>query len=967
MTALETQLTEIVEKEQGQKIIPFLQKLTQEERESLIPCLSRLEEYYNKFVQLEERTYGTRATSGQHHIIDLAALVIFPLKEFRKHEWGINTAHLNEIAAWHIPTWLDSYFVEGEGKEFGGFYNMDYEILMDWIERGILTVSPSPQTIAGYLVNYIHTTPVLEKRDITINEHIWYLFEYDCGQNWHANPAKGYPYYTFQHFTENGKLDRMRVLKESLLAINRNFNKNLCSWFAGMFTALNPSVEEQLTLQPEMLAALSSPHSRPINIILGLLKNLCSHPRFLTDDFLDQTTVLFASDVKAVHQNTLGVLSKLAKEKKEYHDAICCAATQGLMSRDESTQNKIVKLIQTFGETESPALKEALSAYAETMLTSTKKELAAYLKDNVSDALSTDKVLLTTLDEQANVASFDYEPMPPILREDNRIQEITSIEDLLFLASQILDSNELYHFDLFLNALVEWNEQLEAKHITQWTPVLQRAYKLLINGGSSRNGILDSMMATFLIDYAKLLIKRFPVEAKELSTLHEKMVQKDELQKGQWRYRNLQKITIRQKSNKRTEFPIHKQLLCRTLDLLESNENRLPMLSTPTHTPAFIDPIVLIKRLGQYQQANAEPDDMDMQIALSRMALNDYPSQDFPTVLQELKGEYQSLFSFLMGAKDAVPQAPFAHPSWWMTAGLIKSPETVYTEFKDFSYSKSSREFLTGNFSWWTFQTPHSYTDYHNKVVNWTSSTLSFNVPEGENIHIVNKGKYDERVSYHSYDPHPLLVEMYSQIERYDDIQNDLPRLVWLAPNTPEPLFVWCIRCAIYDPMLNEVREVGITQATIEALHQLRHEWHETSYLLEASCMLVADKTSRSYAAGIWTDRVNTGCIDSARIGRILGSHQRTGWGPLKRLTDLIQQQMINVSPLHNRELELLLTSLIAELPEQPVKELKKLLEIYSELLSVNNSRVTDERILQLLEIWKNTANLKKVIVSINR
>ena len=111
----------------------------------------------------------------------------------------------------------------------------------------------------------------------------------------------------------------------------------------------------------------------------------------------------------------------------------------------------------------------------------------------------------------------------------------------------------------------------------------------------------------------------------------------------------------------------------------------------------------------------------------------------------------------------------------------------------------------------------------------------------------------------------------------------------------------------------------------------------------------------------------STGCIDSARIGRILGSHQRTGWGPLKRLTDLIQQQMINVSPLHNRELELLLTSLIAELPEQPVKELKKLLEIYSELLSVNNSRVTDERILQLLEIWKNTANLKKVIVSINR
>ncbi|UVQ21695.1 DUF6493 family protein [Bacteroides thetaiotaomicron] len=60
MTALETQLTEIVEKEQGQKIIPFLQKLTQEERKSLIPCLSRLEEYYNKFVQIWKKGHMVR-------------------------------------------------------------------------------------------------------------------------------------------------------------------------------------------------------------------------------------------------------------------------------------------------------------------------------------------------------------------------------------------------------------------------------------------------------------------------------------------------------------------------------------------------------------------------------------------------------------------------------------------------------------------------------------------------------------------------------------------------------------------------------------------------------------------------------------------------------------------------------------------------------------------------------------------
>ena len=536
---IEERLNEIVEKGQGDAIIPFLQGLTQEERKTLVPCLNKLEEHYNKFVQLNENTYGTRGTPEQHRIINLTALVIYSLKEFRKHEWGIYTEQLNELIPWYIPSWLDSFFKEGESRKFGGFYGMNYETLMDWIEQGVLTLTPSPQTIAGYLVNYMNNTDFLQKRAITLKEHIWYLFQYDCGQNWTDNRTGGQPYFSFRYFVEHGQLDRMRVLKESLLAVNRNLNKNLSSWFAGMFTALNPSTEEQLTLQPEIFAVLSAPHSRPVNIILGLLKNLCTHPQFQVEEFLSQTSVLFASDVKAIYQNTLAVLHKLAKERKEHRDTICCAAAQGLMSREESTQSKIVKLIQTYGETASTTLKEILSIYTETMLANTKKELKAYLENN----------------EPEDSASFTYEPILPIIREDNRIQEITSTEDLIFLASQVLDVNEIYHFDLLLGALVKWDRQQEAKQISQWTPILQRAYKLLMSGGSSRNGILDQLMATFLLDYAKLLIKRFPEEAQELSDLHQKMVQKDELQKGKWGYRNLQKLTIREKTNKKNKVP----------------------------------------------------------------------------------------------------------------------------------------------------------------------------------------------------------------------------------------------------------------------------------------------------------------------------------------------------------------------------------------------------------------------------
>lgn len=57
---IEEHLNEIVEKQQGDAIIPFLQGLTQEKRKSLVPSLNKLEEYYSKFVQLNENTYGTR-------------------------------------------------------------------------------------------------------------------------------------------------------------------------------------------------------------------------------------------------------------------------------------------------------------------------------------------------------------------------------------------------------------------------------------------------------------------------------------------------------------------------------------------------------------------------------------------------------------------------------------------------------------------------------------------------------------------------------------------------------------------------------------------------------------------------------------------------------------------------------------------------------------------------------------------
>jgi len=59
------------------------------------------------------------------------------------------------------------------------------------------------------------------------------------------------------------------------------------------------------------------------------------------------------------------------------------------------------------------------------------------------------------------------------------------------------------------------------------------------------------------------------------------------------------------------------------------------------------------------------------------------------------------------------------------------------------------------------------------------------------------------------------------------------------------------------------------------------------------------------------------------------------------------------------------LLALLACLPEEPVKHLKKLLEIFTEVLSMNRSFVQDPQVIKLLKTWSASAGLNKITRSL--
>ena len=107
--------------------------------------------------------------------------------------------------------------------------------------------------------------------------------------------------------------------------------------------------------------------------------------------------------------------------------------------------------------------------------------------------------------------------------------------------------------------------------------------------------------------------------------------------------------------------------------------------------------------------------------------------------------------------------------------------------------------------------------------------------------------------------------------------------------------------------------------------------------------------------------------INNEKLGEIIGRHQAIEFAPLKRLTDLIVKQLFRVSDKHNIALLIVVENIVKQLPDEPITHLKKLLEIYGELLAMTNSKIADPTIARKMETWKNSASLKRPLGVFNK
>ena len=923
-------------------LIPFIKRLLElsvKERRKLLPTIRELQWIKGKFSE----------TFCDHHRARFLGAVQFVCGNKREMDLGyhINFNLLCKLLSLYTPSWLAEYINDAESYLN---FNISYEQLMQLIDMGYMQ-ELSPKRIAQILPGYIcirsslpkgkdtFNSDLLLKREITLKEHIWYLFEQESSIGYHNDRAQtAYKEGTtsrdesfsaaFYRFSLDGHLDRNQLLRATLSTFNRSFKKDMVNWFAGLFEELQPRAEELISLQEEIMQVFTSPYTKPVNVMLQQLKKIASEGGFHYQEFIERATTLFFSSPKNSLLTIYSIFEQIVTGHPEMKEACCIPLCQLFLKKDESLQKKAASFISKYGDASSSTLQETLLSYQSEMFQSVQDILVSFMKQPA---------------EEAGLPETTFQEKVRICWEDNRIPFPANKEDFLFQLSRLFDMNESWETDTAIAALIAFHPQLDEEDFSRMEPVFQRAANIIINSWA----VYENFLATFLLEYQRLWTQKDTANQGFLSKLFTRLEERlkgIDANRGAYDERAFKRLADWQPTySNRTCFEPIKQLWLEVIRKIQKGDS-LPLLSTPTHIPVYIQSTELIRRLAVYQEANAKPCSWDFQLAIARCALED-KEEAIAVARQLLNNEYLHLCLFLLD-KGTQPEPPYNHPSAWLAAGLVKEPDTEFEAFKNFSCNTLPHNYLTGNYGW---------KEPAQKENQYAADTRLLQL---------DFYKWHE---YAEHNSHQLWQEHLVINSRYNIGDSDyMERLFSFFPNQPEPLVAQIINCYMDFGSPQEESKRSVANA-LRMLLSFHCPLRKMSLLLLGGGLLFVDKTVRSYAAELWVEGIANNRIDNHRLGEIVARIINMGIVPLKRFTTEVYESIYKRSAFHNQQLEELLTVLIGGLPDNPVTGQKQLLELYAEVLRVNGHCVTDDKVRERLEMWKKNANLKKVVTALGR
>ena len=375
------------------------------------------------------------------------------------------------------------------------------------------------------------------------------------------------------------------ILHAFIEALLNPWKKTVLDMYCRWIETLEPSHQELLSNQHTLFALLSSDKTSVVNFVMKLIKEISSEKDFDFQAFADNFALCFTIQ-KIAKSQLIGVeilekyYKKQAPANPDYREQLAVLFTVP----DVKLQEKVASLLTTYFGREG--LAEVVAPYQD------------YLKGKAQDLLASLSLPESSI-SSAPSAPSDWSASSERSHTPKIAPSPRTWDDLLFLIGDCIRERSPLVLDLFFEGLNQLQAQIPKNFSQQISPYQKQ---------------LGNQPFEFTT-YRKCM--RWVIDVWEgKATLSDDIFG-----------RKLYNPTpfLREKT---------KRLL---LKLKQGNS--LPFVSTPTHAPFYIDPLIFLERIAQYEKTGKSPMLEEVVVGLNRLLSIEITEEQKQLALS-LTGEY---------------------------------------------------------------------------------------------------------------------------------------------------------------------------------------------------------------------------------------------------------------------------------------------------------------------------------------
>ena len=427
---------------------------------------------------------------------------------------------------------------------------------------------------------------------------------------------------------EKGYFTDRNIIGLYIEALLNPWKKSVVDMCCRLIESLEPTRQELLSHQSTLFALLSSDKTSVVNFVMKLIKEIAGEKDFDFQAFADNFALCFATQKIAKSQLIgLDILAKHYKKQPsiniEYREQLAVLFTVP----DVKLQEKVASLLTTYFGGEG--LTEVVAPYQD-YLKGKAQDLLATLSPSESSAPSD----LSDRSSSSENSHTSHTPSPEIAPSPH------TWDDLLFLIGDCIRERSPLVLDLFFEGLNQLQAQIPKNFSEQISP------------------------------YQKQLAE----QPFEFTTYRKCMRWVIDVWEGK---ATLSDDIFGRKLYNPTPFLREKT---KRLLLKLNQGNSLPFVSTPTHAPFYIDPLIFLERIAQYEKTGKSPMLEEVVVGLNRLLSIEITEEQKQLALS-LAGEYAPALQYYFGVNKQITITDATRVLWGQVLRL-KDIDGVFPELE---------------------------------------------------------------------------------------------------------------------------------------------------------------------------------------------------------------------------------------------------------------------------------------------